>query len=151
MTASEKSNKLPVSSFEKMKSTLILLLSHRTAGIIVLVFVVSIKILQICYLYYLRPDMSFQIIMAHSILHNNSISEPLSFANDISQVHYAYQFKWPPGFALLFTPFYAAFKENHYLAALVFNSLFSIFLILLNRKILRLFEEIVGPDVPKYE
>jgi hypothetical protein len=123
-----------------VRNYLISVLSGRHTGFIILVIVMFAKVLQFTFLLNTRDDISHQVMAAQNLYHGNGVSVPVILPSDLATVHYPHQIKWPPGYSIVFVPFYAMFQQN-YLATVLFLYLLSAFLLLvICRAIMKLFE-----------
>ena len=81
--------------------------------------------------------MSYQILGAQHLLNGNGLSQALINSKDLSQSHFIPLNQWPPGFSLLFIPFYLLMGKNYILAAITIGIIFSVLLIFICRSILK--------------
>lgn len=114
-----------------------LLSDKKLTAILLLVIVVS-RVLQLLYLFNTRNDMSYQVLAGQAFYNGHGISASTIFPNDLSTVHYSPLVQWPPGFSILFVPFYKIFGEDYLAAAIAINLLAAIALIFFSRGILKL-------------
>ena len=105
---------------------------------LILAAVIISRILQLLFLFNTRNDMSYQIMAAQSFYTGHGVSLPRITADDLSLVHYDLLVQWPPGFSLLFVPFYALCGQNYLFAALLLNILSALVLLFVCRGILKL-------------
>ncbi|HEV8287324.1 MAG TPA: hypothetical protein VGQ09_23610 [Chitinophagaceae bacterium] len=82
--------------------------------------------------------MSYQILAAENFYEGHGISLTKITAEDISSPVYEPLFQWPPGFSLLFIPFYILFNKNYLPAAIAISLLSAIALIFFCRSILKI-------------
>lgn len=114
------------------------LLSTKKVTWLILAAVIIARILQLLFLFNTRNDMSYQIIAAQSFYTGHGVSLPRIMADDLSLVQYDLLVQWPPGFSLLFVPFYALCGQDYLFAALLVNILSALVLVFVCRGTLKL-------------
>ncbi|HWR32102.1 MAG TPA: hypothetical protein VN451_01140 [Chitinophagaceae bacterium] len=121
---------------EKLKQ----MLSHRYAGFFIVITVIIARIIQQIYFFNTRNDMTYQVLAAQHLLDGHGISYASIAANDLSHIFYQPLNQWPPGFSVLFIPFYILLGKNYIAAALALGIFCAILLIVTSRAILKLLE-----------
>lgn len=106
---------------------------------ITLICAIALRALQVIYFFNTRNDMTFQILAAQNLYYGDGLTISKINPNDLSDVIYNPMIEWPPGFSLLFIPFYFFFCENYLGAALCLSILFSSILIFSTYSILKSF------------
>ncbi len=120
------------------------LLSYRTTSYIVILVSLSARVIQKLLVITVGTDKSFQVQATKNLLEGNGISIREVYATDLSIIHHVPVIKWPPGYSLLLSPFYAASSDNFLWGTLWLDIIASILFVWLARKIFLQFE------VPKY-
>lgn len=114
------------------------LLSDRRTGFFIVAVIIISRVLQQVYFFNTRNDMTYQILAAQNFLDGHGISSAKIVFTDLSMVVYEPLVKWPPGFSLLFTPFYLLFSKDYITAALAVSIICAILLIFASRSILKI-------------
>ena len=127
----------PGSLFFAWKEKCIRLLADPKTGYFIVFLVIVCRALQLIYLFNSRNDMTFQILGAQYLLDGHGLSAAEISLADISETIYHPLNQWPPGFSILFIPFYLAFGKDYILAALAIGIVFAILLIFAGRAILK--------------
>lgn len=127
-----------------LKEKLNRMLSHRYSGVLIVITVIIARIIQQIYFFNTHNDMTYQVLGTQHLLNGHGISSASIAANDISHTIYQPLNQWPPGFSVLFIPFYLLLGKNYIAAALALGILCAILLIIASRAILKLLE------VPSY-
>ena len=116
------------------------LLSNKYTGAVIILLILVVKIIQLRFLFDTGDDLSHQIMGTQNLWEGHGVSEKIVFAKDLSVVHFREQFKWPPGFSILFLPFYAICQQDYILGGILMNVCFALLLLLISRSILKLFD-----------
>ncbi|HEX7844801.1 MAG TPA: hypothetical protein VF476_03310, partial [Chitinophagaceae bacterium] len=124
--------------------TLKKLLSTRYASLLIILFAIAGRIIQLIYFFNIRLDASHQVIATKNLVNGHGISMTKAYASDISATVYEPLINWPPGYSLLQAPFYALFGGDYVAAGLVLGILAAVILLLVSRSILKLL------DLPLY-
>jgi hypothetical protein len=124
----------------KLKQLILSALSNRKVTLLILIIVIVSRILQLLYLFNTRNDMSFQIQAAQALYEGHGVSSAKIVADDLSTIYYQPLMQWPPGFSILFLPFYALLGQDYLSAALLLNILSAVVLLFFNRGILKLLD-----------
>ena len=110
-------------------------LSHPTAGLVVLFLAMAGRLLQVLFFFNIRSDRSFQLLATNSFLEGHGISTAQVLATDLSTTLYEPLIKWPPGYSLLAAPFYWLWGRNYLAAALTLDIIAALAFVLLCRAI----------------
>lgn len=121
---------------EKIKQ----LLSGRKTGFVIVLLIIISRVLQQLYFFNTRNDMTYQILGAQYFLDGHGISTVNIAATDISDIIYQPINQWPPGFSILFIPFYLLFGKHYIVAAIALGIVCAIILISVSRAILKILE-----------
>ncbi|MBI5858642.1 MAG: hypothetical protein HZB42_13470 [Sphingobacteriales bacterium] len=121
---------------EKIKQ----LLSSRKTGYIIIAVIILCRVLQQLYFFNTRNDMTYQILGAQYLLDGHGISTASIVSSDLSHIIYQPINQWPPGFSILFIPFYFLLGKNYIAAALALGIACAILLVFFGRAILKLLE-----------
>jgi hypothetical protein len=112
-------------------------LSHPTAGLVVLFLAMAGRVLQVLFFFNIRSDRSFQLLATDSFLEGHGISTAQVLATDLSTTLYEPLIKWPPGYSLLVAPFYWLWGRDYLAAALTLDIISALAFVLLCRSIAR--------------
>ena len=116
---------------EKLKR----LLSYRTVSFIVILLSLSGRVIQKLTVLTVGTDKSFQIQATKNLLEGNGISIREVYATDLSVIHNVPLIKWPPGYSLILSPFYAASGDNFLWGTLWLDIIACLLFVWLARKI----------------
>jgi hypothetical protein len=123
-------------AIEKLK----LYLSSRPASIIIILLSVAGRILQAIHFSSVAGDRAYQILATKNFVAGHGIRTYEVFANDLSAPHYIPLIKWPPGYSILLSPFYALCGDSFFWGSLLLDIIAAILLIWFARKIILLFK-----------
>lgn len=115
-------------------------LSDKKISYAILAMVIGARVLQLLYFFNTRNDMTYQIIAAQNFYEGHGISSTIILPDDLSTSIYEPLIKWPPGFSVLFLPFYALLNENYIVAAITISILSAIALIFICRSTLKVLD-----------
>lgn len=115
-------------------------LSDKKITLLIILVVILARCLHLLYLFNSRNDMTYQVLAGQALYEGHGFSLPKIQPDDISAIQYEPLRNWPPGFSLIFVPFYMLFDENYLLACLCISLLSGLALILVGRSILKLFD-----------
>ncbi len=110
----------------------------------VILLAITGRVIQLVYFFNIRVDGMYQHLATLNFVSGHGISTGQVFPANLSSTVYEPLINWPPGYSLLLSPFYLLFNNNYIAAGLTLDILAAITLILVTRKILKLF------DIPLY-
>ena len=113
-------------------------LSNRKITIAIILLVILSRVIQLVYYYNIYVDASYQVMGTQSLIDGHGVSVPNVFANNLSATIYTPLINWPPGYSLLFSPFYYLFNYNYIAAGITFDILSAIALVFICRSILKI-------------
>ncbi len=119
---------------------LLQILSWRSTGFTIIALVTLCRALQLVYFFNTRNDMTFQVLGAENLLNGHGINSATVLSSDLSQTIYQPLTQWPPGYSILFIPFYLLLGKSYIAAALTLSILCAIILIFVSRSVLKLLE-----------
>lgn len=127
-------------SIDKIKKNL----SNRKITFVIILLSIGGRVIQLFYFFNIRVDGMYQHLATLNFVKGHGISISYVLPADLSSTIYEPLINWPPGYSLLLAPFYLLFNQNYIAAGLTLDIVAAIILILVCRKILKLF------DIPVY-
>jgi hypothetical protein len=115
-------------------------LSGNRASVILIALAVLGRAIQLLFFYSIRFDGSYQVIAMQNFLQGYGFSIHEVFSNDLAETIYKPLTNWPPGYSFLLAPFYLVSGGNYIIAGLLMDLCFAVLLIIISRKILKLFD-----------
>ena len=115
------------------------ILSAKKAQTVIIVSAVTGRIIQLIYFYNIRLDMSYQVVATKNFVEGYGISLDTVTSADLSSTIYTPLINWPPGFSVIFSPFYILAGKNYIVAGLALSIIAATVLIFTSRGILKLF------------
>ena len=112
-------------------------LSLKIVTLTILFVTISAKTIQLIFLFNIRSDRSYQMLATQNLLSGHGISIAQVLPANLSQIIYEPLINWPPGYSLLFAPFYSLFNHHYIIAGLIPDIIFSISMIYITRSILK--------------
>lgn len=112
-------------------------LSSKTTVRIILLAAIIIRAIQIVYFFNTRNDMTFQILAAQNLYDGDGLTISKVSESDLGKIMCRPLIEWPPGFSLIFIPFYFVCGEDYLLAAISLSIVFSSILIYSTYTLLR--------------
>jgi hypothetical protein len=119
-------------------------LSSRFASVVIILLSICARVVQKIHFTGVGGDKAYQLQATKNLLEGHGISIHEVFAGDLSQTVYTPLIKWPPGYSLLASPFYALGHNGFLWGSFWLDILFAGLFVWLARKIILLF------DVPVY-
>ncbi len=123
-------------SFDKIKKNL----SNRKITLVIILLAIAGRVIQLLYFFNIRVDGMYQHLATLNFVKGHGISTSYVLPADLSSTIYEPLINWPPGYSLLLAPFYLLFNNNYIAAGLTLDIVAAITLIIVTRKILKLFE-----------
>ena len=121
-----------------------LILSARWTGFVIICLAVIARVIQLVFYFNLHVDLSYQVLATRNLANGHGISSAFVSVNDLSTVLYEPLINWPPGYSLLFLPFYILCNGDYLAAGMLISLLSGVALIFITRALLNLL------DVPLY-
>jgi hypothetical protein len=128
------------SGLKKIIAIAVNILSDRKSTIAIILLVIMSRAIQLVYYYNIYVDASYQVIGTQSLLDGYGVSTPDVLYHNLSETIYTPLINWPPGYSLLFAPFFRLFNYNYIAAGITIDILFAITLIFVCRRILKLLD-----------
>jgi hypothetical protein len=116
------------------------ILSDRKVTIAILLIVILSRAIKLIYFYNIVVDASYQVMGAQSLLDGHGVSIPNVVYDNLSATIYTPLINWPPGYSILFAPFYYLFNYNYIAAGITLDILSAIALIFVCRSILKVLD-----------
>lgn len=125
---------------QELLQTIKNILSSRWATVVILSVAIGSRILQLLFFFNIRVDRSYQLLATQNFVHGDGISTASVLPGDLSMIIYTPLIKWPPGYTLLLSPFYALTGNDYLLSSMLLDIIFAIILLFATRRILVLLE-----------
>jgi hypothetical protein len=119
-------------------------LSSRFASVFIIIVSIAARIIQKIHFTGVGGDKAYQLQATKNLLEGHGISIHEVVASDLSHASYTPLIKWPPGYSLLASPFYALDHNGFLWGSVWLDILFAALFVWLARKIILLF------DLPVY-
>ncbi len=114
--------------------------SYKGANTAILLVSIVSRIIQSIFFFNTGVDRCYQILATQSLVHGHGISTSKVLPGDLSGLIYIPLIKWPPGYSLLLSPFYALSGNDYILSSLFLDIVFAVVLIFVSRAILKLLD-----------
>lgn len=115
-------------------------LSGKKVSLCIILLAITGRIIQLVYFFNIRVDGMYQHLATLNLLNGHGVSLGNVLPGDLSSTIYEPLINWPPGYSFLLAPFYLLFNNNYIAAGLTLDILAAVTLILVFRKILKLFD-----------
>ena len=123
-------------NFDKIKKNL----SNRKITLVIILLAIASRVIQLIYFFNIRVDGMYQHMATLNFINGHGISTSYVLPADLSSTIYEPLINWPPGYSLLLAPFYLLFNHNYIAAGITLDILAAVTLIVITRKVLKLFE-----------
>ena len=123
-------------SFDKIKKNL----SDRKITLVIILLAIAGRVVQLFYFFNIRVDGMYQHLATLNFIKGHGITTGYILPADLSSTIYEPLINWPPGYSLLLAPFYLLFNHNYIAAGITLDILAAITLIIVTRKVLKLFD-----------
>lgn len=111
-------------------------LSGKTATIAIITLVITVRIIQLVFIFNLRSDRCQQVLATQNLVSGNGVSLSKVYGNDLSQSVHVPLTKWPPGYTLILAPIFSLSGNDYIIACMVLDILFAVILIFTARRIM---------------
>lgn len=121
--------------FNSLYKRLTGILSYKYISVIIIIFSLACRLIQIIFFFNIRSDASFQLIATDNFLHGHGISIGHVLSSNLSQITSSPLINWPPGYSILIIPLYILTDHDYLWSGILLSSIAAIVLLVYARKI----------------